>query len=97
MNTFRKRFAWVIKKIYLCSTEKAQFLLRIQIKDAICMHFFLIFTLVFVGVLQKRIKKISTEKKKGLKATCLLENICFADVWACTEVVIETASLITGK
>lgn len=95
MNIFRKGFVWVIKKICLCNSQKAQFLLQIQIKDSICMHF-LICTLVFVEIFKKHIKNVSIAKK-GLKGTCLLKDACFIDVWVCTEVVIKTASLITGK
>lgn len=40
---------------------------------------------------------LQKKKKKGFKATHLLENVCFIDVSACREVVIETASLITAK
>lgn len=51
-----------MKKIYLSNSQRAQFLLQIQIKDSICTHF-LICTLVFVAVFKKHIKNISIAKK----------------------------------
>lgn len=62
MNILRKGFVWVIKKIYLCNSQKSQFPLQREIKDSICMHF-LICTLVFVTVFKKHIKNISIAKK----------------------------------